>query len=132
MRILRSPKISGSAHLCLLGFEILPVAFVFFSRMVRNLFELARAHKPCIIFIDEVDSLCSQRSDDEAQTTRRMKTEFLLQWQGVQNICLRKLSLLLLVVVPVHCSLLANSFFNYEFTLFYLCFKVLVLLMMAS
>ena len=54
--------------------------FVF--RLVRNLFELAREHKPSIIFIDEVDSLCSSRSDNESESARRIKTEFLVQMQG--------------------------------------------------
>lgn len=51
--------------------------------MVKNLFEMARANKPAIIFIDEVDSLCSSRSDSENDATRRIKTEFLVQMQGV-------------------------------------------------
>ena len=53
------------------------------ERLVKNLFELARASKPAIIFIDEVDSLCSSRSDSENDATRRIKTEFLVQMQGV-------------------------------------------------
>lgn len=53
--------------------------------MVKNLFELARQHKPSIIFIDEVDSLCSARSDNESESARRIKTEFLVQMQGVGN-----------------------------------------------
>lgn len=50
---------------------------------MRNLFELARQHKPSIIFIDEIDSLCSSRSDNESESARRIKTEFLVQMQGV-------------------------------------------------
>ncbi|UYV76019.1 VPS4A [Cordylochernes scorpioides] len=53
------------------------------ERLVRNLFEMARAHQPSIIFIDEVDSLCSSRSDNESESARRIKTELLVQMQGV-------------------------------------------------
>ena len=53
------------------------------ERLVKNLFEMARSNKPSIIFIDEVDSLCSSRSDSENDATRRIKTEFLVQMQGV-------------------------------------------------
>jgi vacuolar protein-sorting-associated protein 4 len=55
------------------------------EKLVRNLFELARQHKPSIIFIDEIDSLCSSRSDNESESARRIKTEFLVQMQGVGN-----------------------------------------------
>ncbi|KAG5684145.1 hypothetical protein PVAND_013386 [Polypedilum vanderplanki] len=55
------------------------------EKLVRNLFDLARAHKPSIIFIDEVDSLCSSRSENESESARRIKTEFLVQMQGVGN-----------------------------------------------
>jgi vacuolar protein-sorting-associated protein 4 len=50
---------------------------------VRNLFQLGRENKPAIIFIDEVDSLCSTRSDSESESARRIKTEFLVQMNGV-------------------------------------------------
>ncbi|ODN04180.1 Vacuolar protein sorting-associated protein 4A [Orchesella cincta] len=53
------------------------------EKLVRNLFDLARTHKPSIIFIDEIDSLCSSRSDNESESARRIKTEFLVQMQGV-------------------------------------------------
>merc|ERR1712045_260274 len=55
------------------------------EKLVKNLFEVAREKKPSIIFIDEVDSLCSSRSDNESESARRIKTEILVQMQGVGN-----------------------------------------------
>merc|ERR1712076_197930 len=57
------------------------------ERLVRNLFELARESpgKNSIIFIDEIDSLCGSRSEGESDSSRRIKTEFLVQMQGVGN-----------------------------------------------
>jgi len=55
------------------------------EKLVKTLFSLARENKPSIIFIDEVDALCGSRSDNESESSRRIKTEFLVQMQGVGN-----------------------------------------------
>ena len=48
------------------------------ERLVKQLFKMARDKKPSIVFIDEVDSLCGSRSEGENDSTRRIKTEFLV------------------------------------------------------
>ena len=52
------------------------------ERLMKNMFELARANKPAIIFVDEVDFLCSSMNYN---ITPHIKTEFLMQMQGVDN-----------------------------------------------
>jgi len=52
------------------------------EKMVRALFTVARGHLPSVIFIDEIDSLLSSRSEGEQDCSRRVKTEFLIQLDG--------------------------------------------------
>jgi len=52
------------------------------ERMVRTMFAAARWRQPAVVFIDEIDSLLTARSDNENEASRRIKTEFLVQMDG--------------------------------------------------
>ncbi len=55
------------------------------EKNVKALFDAARKAAPSVIFIDEVDSLLSMRAADEVGGERRVKTQFLVELDGLRS-----------------------------------------------
>jgi len=48
------------------------------EKLMRTLFAVAAIQAPSIVFIDEIDSILTKRSENENEASRRLKTEFLI------------------------------------------------------
>jgi fidgetin-like protein 1 len=55
------------------------------EKMVKTLFEVAKIHQPSVIFIDEIDSLLWARNENDQEGSRRIKTEFMVQFGGTRS-----------------------------------------------
>ncbi|XP_066264031.1 spastin-like [Branchiostoma lanceolatum] len=55
------------------------------EKTVRVLFSVARKKQPCAIFIDEIDSFLCERKEGEDEASRRLKTEFLAAFDGMES-----------------------------------------------
>ncbi|KAE8788461.1 Spastin [Hordeum vulgare] len=54
------------------------------EKYVKAIFSLASKLSPTVIFFDEVDSMLGKRENpQEKETTRRMKNEFMVNWEGL-------------------------------------------------
>jgi len=53
------------------------------EKIMRMLFQVARARQPAVIFIDEVDSVLSSGGGSEHDAAKRLRTEFLVQFDGI-------------------------------------------------
>jgi AAA+ superfamily predicted ATPase len=55
------------------------------ERNLRSIFEGARAHRPSILFFDEVDALAAKRTDFHGTTGRNVVNQFLDELDGVDG-----------------------------------------------
>lgn len=66
------------------------------EKIMRALFYLAAEKAPAVIFIDEIDSIMGARGGNEHEASRRLKTEFLIQFDGVSSAAASEKQLLVL------------------------------------
>lgn len=52
------------------------------EKTVECLFQIAKERQPTIIFIDEVDSLCRRRGEDDSESSARLKNQLLQKMDG--------------------------------------------------
>lgn len=55
------------------------------ERMVAKMFEVARAKRPAVIFLDEVDALCGSREETQHESSLKVKNAFLQEMDGVKS-----------------------------------------------
>lgn len=54
------------------------------ERLIKELFGLAREESPSIVFVDEVDSIATARGSKEMGGERRIKTQLLIEMDGMK------------------------------------------------
>jgi len=55
------------------------------EKNLHEIFEVARANTPCVLFFDEIDALGASRSDMKQSGSRHIINQFLQELDGVEN-----------------------------------------------
>lgn len=55
------------------------------EKNLHGLFEIARDHKPCVLFFDEIDALGASRSDMRQSSGRHLINQFLQELDGIES-----------------------------------------------
>jgi ATP-dependent 26S proteasome regulatory subunit len=55
------------------------------EKNLHEIFDLARANAPCVLFIDEIDALGASRSDMKQSAGRHLINQFLQELDGISN-----------------------------------------------
>jgi len=78
---------SGANFISVKGPELLDKYVGESERAVRQVFERARASSPCIIFFDELDSLCPKRGSDSGGggVSERVVNQLLTEMDGLES-----------------------------------------------
>ncbi|CAK8672661.1 nuclear valosin-containing protein-like [Clavelina lepadiformis] len=76
---------SGINFISVKGPELLNMYVGESERAVRQCFERARDSSPCVIFFDELDSLCPRRSSVETGASARVVNQMLTELDGLES-----------------------------------------------
>nr|KAG5710763.1 hypothetical protein BaRGS_035165 [Batillaria attramentaria] len=76
---------SGINFISVKGPELMNMYVGESERAVRQMFQRARNSSPCVIFFDELDSLCPRRSDHENQSSARVVNQLLTEMDGLET-----------------------------------------------
>lgn len=55
------------------------------EKNLHEIFEIARANQPCVLFFDEIDALGASRTDMRQSSGRHLINQFLLELDGVES-----------------------------------------------
>lgn len=77
---------SGVNFISVKGPEILSKWVGESERGVREIFHKAKQAAPCIVFLDEIDSLVPRRGSGESQVIERVISQFLTEMDGIEEL----------------------------------------------
>lgn len=73
-------------YMSLTGGKIMSSKVGIAEKTIERVFEEAKKHAPCILFIDEIDGVCANRNDDNTpQYARSLTTSFLTGYNSLKN-----------------------------------------------
>ena len=58
------------------------------ARLIREMFNYARDHQPCIIFMDEIDAIGGRRFSEGTSADREIQVHFLKNVNTAKESCL--------------------------------------------
>ena len=73
-------------YMTLTGGKIMSSKVGVAEKTIERVFEEAKKHAPCILFIDEIDGVCADRNDENTpQYARSLTTSFLTGYNGLKD-----------------------------------------------
>ena len=76
---------TGMNFISVKGPELLSMYVGESEKAVRTVFQRARDSSPCVIFFDEIDSLCPRRNNSETSGSARLVNQMLTEMDGLEG-----------------------------------------------